>query len=57
MATSNTKFKAENGLDVVGSANVSGVMRVEGDLSVGGNLAFTATVTGDLNQLLITYIY
>ena len=49
MATSNTKFKAENGLDVVGSANVSGTLRVEGDLAVGGNLAFTATVTGDLN--------
>ena len=49
MAASNTKFRAENGLDVIGSANVSGTLRVDGDISVGGNLAFTATVTGDLN--------
>ena len=49
MADSNTKFKAEHGLDVVGSANVSGQLRVEGDLYVGGNLAFQVTVSGDLN--------
>ena len=49
MANSNTKFKVENGLDVVGSANISGDLRVNGDFVVGGNLAFTVTVTGDLN--------
>ena len=48
MAAGNTKFRAENGLDVVGGANVSGMLRVDGDLSVGGNLAFTLTTSGDL---------
>lgn len=48
MATSNTKFKVENGLDVVGTANVSGTLRVDGDLSVGGNLAVALTVAGDI---------
>jgi cytoskeletal protein CcmA (bactofilin family) len=48
MATSNTKFKIENGLDVVGTANVSGTLRVDGDLSVGGNLAVALTVAGDV---------
>lgn len=48
MATAaNTKFKVENGLDVVGSANVSGTMRVEGDFVVGGNFASALNVTGD----------
>lgn len=49
MAAGNTKFRAENGLDVVGGANVSGMLRVDGDFSVGGNLAFTLTTAGDLN--------
>lgn len=48
MATSNTKFKVENGLDVIGTANVSGTLRVDGDLSVGGNLAVALTVAGDI---------
>ena len=48
MAAGNTKFRAENGLDVIGNANVSGVLRVDGDFSVGGNLAFTLTTAGDL---------
>lgn len=48
MATSNTKFKVENGLDVVGSANVSTNLRVEGDFSVGGNFAAALNVTGDI---------
>lgn len=48
MAAGNTKFRAENGLDVIGSANVSGMLRVDGDFSVGGNLAFTLTTAGDL---------
>jgi len=48
MAAGNTKFRAENGLDVVGGANVSGMLRVEGDLSVGGNLAFAMTTSGDI---------
>lgn len=49
MAASNTKFRAENGLDVIGTANVSGMLRVDGDLSIGGNLAFTLTTSGDIN--------
>jgi hypothetical protein len=48
MASSNTKFKVENGLDVVGSANVSGVLRVESNLSVGGNLLTTLNLAGDI---------
>lgn len=48
MASSNTKFKVENGLDVVGSANVSGTLRVEGDLAVGGNLLTALNLAGDL---------
>jgi hypothetical protein len=48
MATaSNTQFKVENGLFVVGTANVSGSLRVEGDLVVGGNLASALNITGD----------
>ena len=47
MAAGNTKFRADNGLDVRGDANVSGVMRVEGDLSIGGNLASALNVSGD----------
>ena len=49
MAASNTKFKVENGLDVVGTANVSGSLRVEQDLIVVGNLSFTAVFGGDVN--------
>lgn len=48
MASSNTKFKVENGLDVVGTANVSGDLRVEGDFIVGGNFASALNVTGDI---------
>ena len=48
MAAGNTKFRVENGLDVIGSANVSGTMRVDGDLSIGGNLAVTLVVQGDI---------
>lgn len=47
MATSNTKFKAENGLDVIGTANVSGALRVEGDFTVGGNFTSSLNITGD----------
>jgi hypothetical protein len=48
MAAGNTRFRVENGLDVIGNANVSGLLRVDGDFSVGGNLAFTLTTAGDL---------
>lgn len=54
-STANTKFKVENGLDVIGTANVSGGLRVEGDLSVGGNLAFTLTTSGDIKPADNTY--
>lgn len=54
-STANTKFKVENGLDVIGTANVSGGLRVEGDLSVGGNLAFTLTTSGDIKPVDNTY--
>lgn len=48
MAAGNTQFKVENGLRVIGDSNAYGSMRVEGDLTVGGNLAFAALGTGDI---------
>lgn len=48
MATSNTKFRVEHGLDVIGTANVSGPLRVQGDLIVEGNSVVTGSSTGDL---------
>ena len=45
--TANTKFKVENGLDVIGSANVSGTLRVESDFTVGGNFTSSLNITGD----------
>lgn len=47
MASGNTKFKIEHGLDVVGIANVSGTLRVGGDLIVDSNIAFSGTSTAD----------
>lgn len=52
MAASNTKFKVDNGLEVVGTANVSGNFRVEGDFAVGGNLAFSGTSSADYKPTL-----
>lgn len=50
MATSaaNTKFKVENGLDVIGSANVSSNLRVEGDLTVVGTFASTLNINDNI---------
>lgn len=48
MAAGNTQFKVENGLYIVGNSNAYGSMRVEGDLSVGGNLAFASLAAGDI---------
>lgn len=48
MAAGNTQFKVENGLKVIGDSNAYGSMRVEGDLTVGGNLAFAALSSGDI---------
>jgi hypothetical protein len=47
MASGNTKFKIEHGLDVVGTANVSGSLRIGGDFTVDGNLAFSGTSSAD----------
>jgi hypothetical protein len=47
MAAANSKFRVENGLEVVGSANVSGNFKVEGDLAVNGSIAFSGTGSAD----------
>lgn len=53
MAAGNTKFKAENGLVVVGNADIQdsilvlGSANVVGDLSVGGSLVFSANIAGN----------
>jgi hypothetical protein len=48
MAASNTQFKVENGLSVIGNANVSGTMQVTGDLVVNGNILSQLNLTGSL---------
>lgn len=52
MASGNTKFKIEHGLDVVGTANVSGTLRVGGDLIVDSNIAFSGTSSADYKPTL-----
>ena len=53
MATGNTKFKTEHGLEVVGNTErgqnlkVFGSANVVGDLSVGGTVVFTANIVGN----------
>lgn len=48
MAAGNTQFKVENGLRVIGDSNVYGSMRIENDLTVGGNLAFFTLAAADI---------
>lgn len=48
MAAGNTQFKVENGLRIIGDSNAFGSMRIEGDLTVGGNLFFTTLAPGDI---------
>jgi len=48
MAASNTQFKVENGLSVIGNANVSGTMQVTGDLIVNGSILSQLNLTGSL---------
>ena len=53
MATGNTKFKTEHGLEVVGNTEIGqnlkvfGSANVVGDLSVGGTVVFTANIVGN----------
>ena len=43
----NTVFKAENGLLVIGSANVTGALTVGGEFNISGNITFSGTSNGD----------
>lgn len=48
MAASNTAFKVDHGLLVIGTANVQGNALVTGTLTVEGNIAFSGTQTADI---------
>lgn len=43
----NTVFKAENGLLVIGSANVTGALTVGGEFNISGNITFSGLSNGD----------
>ena len=47
MATANSKLKIDFGYDSLGTSNVQGSLGITGDLSVGGNLAFSGTTDGN----------
>jgi hypothetical protein len=51
----NTVFKVENGLDVVGSANVSGSLSVGGEFNITGNVTFSGTSNGDFKPINNNY--
>jgi hypothetical protein len=47
MSTANSKLKIDFGYDSLGTSNVQGSLGITGDLSVGGNLAFSGTTVGN----------
>jgi len=47
MSTANSKLKIDFGYDSFGTSNVQGSLGITGDLSVGGNLAFSGTTVGN----------
>ena len=51
----NTAFKVENGLLVVGSANVAGSLSVGGEFNISGNITFSGTSNGDFRPINNTY--
>jgi hypothetical protein len=51
----NTAFKVENGLLVVGSANIAGSMSVGGEFNISGNITFSGTSNGDFRPINNTY--
>ena len=50
-----TVFKAENGLEVVGNANVSGSLTVGGEFNISGNVTFSGTSNGDFKPINNNY--
>ena len=51
----NTAFKVENGLLVVGSANVAGSLSVGGEFNITGNVTFSGTSNGDFKPINNNY--
>ena len=51
----NTAFKVENGLLVVGSANVAGSLSVGGEFNITGNITFSGTSNGDFRPINNNY--
>ncbi len=47
MSTANSKLKIDFGYESFGTSNVQGSLGITGDLSVGGNLAFSGTTVGN----------
>ncbi len=50
-----TVFKAENGLQVVGNANVTGSLTVGGEFNISGNVTFSGTSNGDFKPINNNY--
>lgn len=51
----NTVFKAENGLLVIGNANVTGTLTVGSEFNITGNITFSGTSNGDFIPINNTY--
>lgn len=47
MTVTNTQFRVEHGLNVIGNANVTGNMAVSGQLDVSGNIIYSGTAVGN----------
>ena len=50
-----TVFKAENGLQVIGNANVTGSLTVGGEFNISGNVTFSGTSNGDFKPINNNY--
>jgi hypothetical protein len=50
-----TVFKVENGLEVVGNANVAGSLSVGGEFNISGNVTFSGTSNGDFKPINNNY--
>ena len=50
-----TVFKVENGLEVVGNANVVGSLTVGGEFNISGNVTFSGTSNGDFKPINNNY--
>lgn len=50
-----TVFKVENGLEVIGSANVTGSLTVGSEFNITGNVTFSGTSNGDFKPINNSY--